>query len=96
MEINQEVIQKLAKLSRLHYDVAEQEGIKKDLQQMIAFVEKIKELDTESVEPLIHISEAVNVFREDEIKKLIEVEDALKNAPLKTEEYIKVLKVLDK
>ena len=96
MEINDKLIKKLAYLSKLEFDEAAKEAIKKDLKQMIGFVEKINELDTAHVEPLIHMSEEVNRFRKDEVKKLITTQEALKNAPLKNEEYILVPKVIRK
>jgi len=96
MEINDELIDKLARLSRLEYDLEGKEAVKKDLNQMIAFIEKINELDTVDVKPLVHITDEVNVFREDKVKKLTTKAEALQNAPLKNEDYIKVSKVLDK
>jgi aspartyl-tRNA(Asn)/glutamyl-tRNA(Gln) amidotransferase subunit C len=49
MEVNDTLIDKLAHLSRLKFDASEKEEIKKDLQKMIAFVEKLNELDTTGV-----------------------------------------------
>jgi len=96
MEINDELIDNLARLSRLEYDLEGKKAVKKDLNQMIAFIEKINELDTDDVKPLVHITDEVNVFREDKVKKLTTKVEALQNAPLKNEDYIKVSKVLDK
>jgi len=96
MEITDELVEKLATLSRLEFDAEGKENIKKDLNQMISFIEKIDELDTDGVPPLVHITEEVNVFRADKVKKLTTKEEALQNAPLKNEDYIKVSKVLNK
>ncbi len=96
MEVNDALIDKLAHLSRLKFKDAEKEGIKKDLQNMIAFVEKLNELDLENVNPLLHITDEVNVLREDEIKGSISREEALKNAALHDEEFFKVPKVIKK
>jgi len=63
---------------------------------MIAFVEKLNELDTTGVEPLLHMSDEVNVLREDEVKGSISREEALKNAPLHDEQFFKVPKVIRK
>ena len=63
---------------------------------MIAFVEKLNELDTTGVEPLLHMSDEINVLRQDEIKGSISREDALKNAPLHDEQFFKVPKVIRK
>ena len=96
MEITDELIDKLAHLARLHFDDAEKGAIKKDLQRMIQFVEKLDELDTTGVEPLLHMTDNVNVLRDDEVKGSISREEALKNAPLPDEQFFKVPKVIKK
>jgi aspartyl-tRNA(Asn)/glutamyl-tRNA(Gln) amidotransferase subunit C len=96
MEVNDALVDKLAHLARLKFNVAEKEEIKKDLQKMIAFVEKLNELDTTGVEPLVHMSDEVNALREDEVKGSISREDALKNAPFHDEQFFKVPKVIRK
>ena len=96
MEVDDALIDKLADLARLRFDDAEKAGIKNDLQRMIQFVEKLNELDTTGVAPLLHMSNNINVLREDEIKGSISREEALKNAPLHDEQYFKVPKVIKK
>jgi aspartyl-tRNA(Asn)/glutamyl-tRNA(Gln) amidotransferase subunit C len=63
---------------------------------MIAFVEKLNELDTTGVAPLLHMSDNVNILREDEVKGSINRQTALKNAPLHDEQFFKVPKVIKK
>ena len=94
MEVNDAMVDKLAHLARLKFNEAEKEEIKKDLQKMIEFVEKLNELDLTGVEPLLHMSEEVNVLRDDEIKGSVSREDALKNAPSHDEQFFKVPKVI--
>ena len=96
MEVNDALVNNLAKLARLEFNEQEKEMIKKDLQQMIGFVDKLKELDTTGVEPLMHMSKSVNVFREDVVQGSISRKDALKNAPDSDGVYIKVPKVIEK
>ena len=96
MEVNDELINNLSQLSRLEFNDAEKDEIKSDLQKMIAFIDKLNELDTTGVEPLLHMSDNVNVLREDEVKGSISREDALKNAPVHDEEFFKVPKVIKK
>ncbi len=96
MEVNDALIEKLAHLARLKFNDDEKEEIRYDLQRMIAFVEKLNELDLEGVEPLVHMSGELNVLREDEINGSISREDALKNAPLHDEQFFKVPKVIKK
>ena len=76
--------------------LAEKAGIKNDLQRMVQFVEKLNELDTEGVAPLLHMSENINVLREDEVKGSISSAEALKNAPFHDEQFFKVPKVIKK
>jgi len=90
------MVEKLAHLARLKFNEEEKLEIKTDLQRMISFVEKLNELNLDGVEPLLHLSDEVNVLREDEIKGSVSREDALKNAPLHDEEFIKVPKVIKK
>lgn len=96
MEVNDTLVDKLAHLARLKFEPDEKEEIKKDLQKMIAFVEKLKGLDTTGVEPLLHMSDEINVLREDEIKGSVTLEEAMKNAPLHDEHFFKVPKVIKK
>ena len=94
MEVTDALVDKLASLSRLEFNAAEKEEIKNDLQRMISFVEKLDELDLEGTEPLLHMSENVNVLREDEVKGSITREEALKNAPAHDDKFFKVPKVV--
>lgn len=96
MEVNDELVDKLANLARLQFNETEKQGIKTDLQKMIQFVEKLNELDTKGVEPLLHMSDAVNVLRDDEVKGSIERSEGLKNAPVQDGAFFKVPKVIKK
>jgi aspartyl-tRNA(Asn)/glutamyl-tRNA(Gln) amidotransferase subunit C len=90
------MVEKVAHLARLKFDESEKESIKQDLQRMIEFADKLNELNLDGVEPLLHMSEEVNVLREDWIKGSINREDALKNAPEHDEQFFKVPKVIKK
>ncbi len=68
MEVNDELVDKLAHLARLSFTNTEKERMKRDLQQMITFVEKLNEVDTSNVEPLLFMTGEVNVLREDEVQ----------------------------
>ena len=96
MEVNDDLINNLSQLARLEFNDAEKDEIKNDLQKMIAFIDKLNELDTTGVEPLLHMSDNINVLREDEVKGSISREDALKNAPVHDEQFFKVPKVIKK
>ena len=96
MEVNDALVDNLAKLSRLTFNAQEKEIIKTDLQRMIEFVDKLKEIDTTGVEPLMHMSDAVNVLREDKVQGSISRDEALKNAPDSDGVFIKVPKVIER
>ena len=94
MEVNDAMVDKLAQLSRLEFDAAEKSGIKNDLQRMISFVDKLNELDLAGTEPLLHMSEEVNVLRKDEVKGSVKREEGMRNAPEHDDKFFKVPKVI--
>lgn len=94
--ISNETIDKIAHLARLEFENEAKEQISKDMNRMLDFVDKLNELNTDSVEPLIYMSREVNVMRDDEVKNDISQKEALKNAPKKDSDYFKVPKVVDK
>ncbi len=96
MVVNIELIDKLAHLARLSFNTAEKEKMKSDLQQIITFMDKLNEVDTSGVEPLLFMTDEVNVLREDEVKGSVLREVALKNAPLHDGQFFKVPKVIRK
>ncbi|UAY56730.1 Asp-tRNA(Asn)/Glu-tRNA(Gln) amidotransferase subunit GatC [Arachidicoccus terrestris] len=96
VEITDQLIDDLAHLSRLSFDAEEKEAIKSDMEQMVLFVEKLSEVDTTGVAPLLHITPNQNVFREDEVEGSISREEALKNVPKTDGTYILVPKVIKK
>ncbi len=96
MEVNDELVNNIAKLARLEFKDEEKEEIKLDLQKMISFIEKLNELNTTGIEPLLHMSDNVNILREDEVKGSIIREQAFLNAPNHDEQFFKVPKVIKK
>src|SRR5215210_1136978 len=96
MTVDDELVDKLADLARLTFNKEEKEGIKNDLEKMIAFIDKLNEIDTTGVEPLLFMTDTINNWRTDDIKGSISREEALKNAPLKDEFFFKVPKVIRK
>ena len=96
MEVNTALVNNLANLARLTFSEEEKAEIVGDLQRMIAFVEKLKEVDTADTEPLLHMTDAMNVYREDQVKGSMSKQDALANAPSADTNYFKVPKVIKK
>ncbi len=96
MEVNHALIDKLSLLARLDIKPTEKEKLRTDLQQMIGFIEKLQELDTTGIEPLMHLTEEINVLRADEVKGSVTIEEALQNAQLKKDRFFMVPKVIKK
>ena len=96
MKIDKETVDKIAHLARLEFENEAKEAIIKDMNNILAFVEKLNELDTSNIEPLIYMSDEVNVLREDEVKQEITQQEALKNSPKHDSDYFKVPKVIEK
>lgn len=95
MEVTNELIDKLAHLARLDFNDENHEQMKGDFEKMLHFVEKLDELNTDGVEPLIYMNPETNILRKDEVKMEINQAQALKNAPSKDTDYMKVPTVLN-
>ena len=96
MKIDIKTIEKLASLSKLSFTKEELELISKDMIKMVDFINQLDEINTEGVEPLIHLNEECNNWREDEIREMLDQKEALSNSPIKDSTYFKLPKVLDK
>lgn len=96
MEVTPQIVENLAHLARLRFNEEEKTTIQVDLQRMIAFVEQLEEVDTTGVEPLLHMSDTVNVLREDIVKGSVTRGEALLNAPLPDDRFFKVPTVIKK
>jgi len=94
MKIDDSTVDKLADLAKLEFDATAKREIVKDLNRILNFVDKLNELDTENVEPLVYMTDEINVLRKDEVIQDISQQDALRNAPQKDSDYIIVPKVL--
>ena len=96
MKINKLLIKKIADLSKLEFKKDSLEKITGDLNQILNFVNKLNEIDTDNIKPLIYVNEENQVLRDDEISNEITREDALKNASHKNSDYFKVPTVIKK
>lgn len=95
MSVTRKDVEYIAELARLRFKDEELENFTHQLNEILAYVEKLNELDTENVQPLSHPVENTNVFREDKLVQSISTVEALKNAPGSTEEFFKVPKVIN-
>jgi aspartyl-tRNA(Asn)/glutamyl-tRNA(Gln) amidotransferase subunit C len=96
MQITEEKIDELAHLARLEFNSNQKVKIKADLERIVGFFDKLSEVDTNGVEPLIYMSDRQNNLRSDEVKEEISRQEALKNAPGKDSDYFKVPKFINK
>ena len=96
MKVDKKLVDKVARLANLEFDESGKEKMVSDMDKIISFIDKIEELDTKSIQPLVYMSEETNVLRSDEVGEHNTKEDALKNAPQKDSDYFKVPKVLKK
>ena len=96
MSIDNKIVEKIAKLSRISLEDNEVNDLSLELSQILDWVEQLSEINTDDIEPLIYINEEVNTMRSDNIKCNITREESLKNAPKKDSDYFKVPTVLKK
>ena len=94
MEINNELIDKLAALSKLEFNEQAKEEMKKNLSKILSMVAKIDELDLNDIEPLKYMTEEPSALREDTVLSTLTKDEILLNAPQRDSDYIKVPKVL--
>ncbi|NVK84045.1 MAG: Asp-tRNA(Asn)/Glu-tRNA(Gln) amidotransferase subunit GatC [Cytophagia bacterium] len=94
MKVDKEKLEKVAHLARLSIKPEEETQLIKDMGEILNWVDKLSEVDTEGVEPLTHMTQETNVLRADKAEHTIEREDALKNAPDQNGQFFKVPKVL--
>lgn len=90
------MVERLAELAKLEFTDEEKLEFISDFNKILAFVEKLEEVDTDGVDPLVYITDNKNVTREDVSRTEISKEEGLENAPLHDSDYIKVPKVIKK
>ncbi|WP_420316671.1 Asp-tRNA(Asn)/Glu-tRNA(Gln) amidotransferase subunit GatC [Ekhidna sp.] len=94
MKITKEILYKTAHLARLNVDESKQDQMVNDLQKMVDWVDKLKEVDTEGVEPLTGMSFEKDQLREDKIQEHLSNARVFKNAPKHDSTYFRVPKVI--
>jgi aspartyl-tRNA(Asn)/glutamyl-tRNA(Gln) amidotransferase subunit C len=95
MKITEQKVDDLAKLSRLKFDENEKKSIQNELEKILEMCEKLQEVNTDGVEPLIYMTESHTVLRSDEVIQEISKAEALKNAPKTDGDFFRVPKVID-
>jgi aspartyl-tRNA(Asn)/glutamyl-tRNA(Gln) amidotransferase subunit C len=95
MQITKEEVERVAKLARLEITEAEKEVFSKHLSSILTYIDKLKTLNTEGVEPTATVLEQTNVFREDQARPCLPAEKALANAPESEDGFFVVPKILE-
>ncbi|MCZ4243942.1 Asp-tRNA(Asn)/Glu-tRNA(Gln) amidotransferase subunit GatC [Pedobacter punctiformis] len=96
MILDAKTIHKIADLARIHIDDKEVDTLIPEMNKILSFMEKLNELDTSTVKPLVYMNETANVWREDVVKQEISTADGLKNAAKHTEQFFMVPKIIEK
>ena len=95
MKIDDTLITKLESLSKLKLEEDEKISMKEDIENMISLFNQISDFDTQGVSPLRHMTDAINIMREDIFENQLNREQALKNAPSRIGHYFAVPKVIE-
>jgi aspartyl-tRNA(Asn)/glutamyl-tRNA(Gln) amidotransferase subunit C len=95
MKIAQEEVKRVAALARLELSRAEEEALTQHLDKILQYMEKLNQLDTTDVEPLTHVVDIVNAFREDRVVNRASPDALLANAPEREGNFFKVPKIIE-
>ena len=94
MPVSIQDVEHVAALAKLAFTEEEKRKLTAQLNDILTYMEQLNALDTRDVEPLSHVVDVSNVFREDVLTPGLTREEALRNAPASTEKYFKVPKVI--
>lgn len=95
MKISKQDVLNTAELSKLEFEDAQLEKFTDQLGRILEYIEDLKELNTDNIEPTSHGVELTTPLREDSVFQLITTEEALQNAPEKDEDFFVVPKVIE-
>ena len=95
MKLTKEEVEKVANLARLEITETEKEAFSGQLSSILTYMEQLKGLNTEGVEPTATVLEQTNVFREDEVRPSLPADKALANAPGQTDGLFTVPRILE-
>ena len=95
MKITRHEVEHVANLARLRFNEVEMERFTHQLNGILAYIDKLNELDTSGVEPTYHVLDLINVFREDETQPSLPQEAALANAPERADSFFKVPRIVE-
>jgi aspartyl-tRNA(Asn)/glutamyl-tRNA(Gln) amidotransferase subunit C len=95
LSIEKHDVEHVARLARLALTDAELETMREQLNEILAYIEKLNELDTSDVEPTSHAVPMVNVMRDDETRPCLPRDEALANAPDRAGDLFRVPRIIE-
>jgi aspartyl-tRNA(Asn)/glutamyl-tRNA(Gln) amidotransferase subunit C len=95
MKITRAEVEHVARLARLALSAEEAETFTGQMDAILAYVDKLNELDTTGITPTSHAVPVENAFRADEVRPSIGIENALDNAPDRVDGFFRVPKVIE-
>ena len=94
MSLTRQDVEKVALLARLKFDDEGLDKMTSHMVQIVEYVDKLSELNTDDVEPMAHALDVFNALAEDEPRASLPRKEALRNAPKNDDEYFRVPAVL--
>lgn len=96
MRVTKTDVEKIAALARVEFSEEEKEQLRSQMERILDYVQKLNELDTDNVEPTYSIQHSTELLREDKVAESMPREDALMNAPARTDGFFRVPKIIQK
>ncbi len=96
MKISKNQVEYVARLANLELSEEEKEMFTHQLDNILSYMDKLNQLDTEDIEPTSHVLPRKNIFREDNVKPSLPLEEALANAPDTKDGFFRVPRVIEK
>ena len=94
-KITKEDVEYVAGLAQLALDDAAKERLAAEMGEILGYMDKLNELNTDNIEPMVHAQEMTNVYRNDQVEPSLERDEALRNAPRTDGEYFLVPRILE-
>jgi aspartyl-tRNA(Asn)/glutamyl-tRNA(Gln) amidotransferase subunit C len=94
-KIDMTEVEHVARLARLELSPEERERMREQLDRILGYIDKLRQLDTAGVEPTSHAVPMVNVFRDDEPRPCLSPEEMLANAPDRSGEFFRVPRIIE-
>ena len=95
MKVDKKEVEYVAMLARIELSEEEKEQYSEQMSTILAFFDRLKEVDTDNVQPTSHVLDLVNAYRPDQVRQGPGVEAVLENAPERADRFFRVPKILD-